>query len=127
MNFEPTTIVSLVGAVGLGSIIQALIGYIKDRKKITSDTTKTDVDTKLAYLSTVIERLDAEVRRVISDRDRVNQELEEERLASAGLRKRVRELEDEIDGVRRSARDTQNRCDDLALRVQDLVKDAQEK
>jgi uncharacterized protein (DUF3084 family) len=127
MNFEPETIVALVGAMGMGTIFSAVISWLKDRKKVSSDTAKTDVDTKLAYLNTVIERLDAEVRRVISDRDRVNQELEEERLASAGLRKRVRELEDEIDGVRRSARDTQNRCDDLALRVQDLVKDAQEK
>lgn len=127
MNFDAPTIVSLVAAVGLGGIIQAVIGYFKDRKSIESNSHKIDVDTKLAYLDTVIEGLASEVNRVKADRDHIREELISEQDHSAKLRARVRELEDEIDGVRRSARDTQNKCDELANRLQDLLKDAQER
>lgn len=137
MNFDATTIVSLIAALGIGSVLSAIVGYFKDRKKNDSDSNKTDVDTKLAYLNTVIERLDQEVKRVIADRDRIEQERQEERTQfhaelkieqdrNLSLRKRVRELEDEIDGVRRSARETQHKCDELATRLQELVNDAQE-
>lgn len=127
MTFDAATFVSLIAAAGFGTICSAIIGYFKDRKKTDSDTHKIDVDTKLAYLNAVIIRLDEEVKRVVADRDRVHKELMEEQDRSAKLRMRVRELEDEIDGVRMAARDTQRRCDELANRLADLVKDAQEK
>lgn len=127
MNFDATTIVSLIAALGLGGIFQALVGFFKDRKKVASDSHKTDVDTKLAYLNTVIEGLAGEVKRVVADREKIREELLSEQEHSAKLRMRVRELEDEIDGVRRSARETQNKCDELATRLQDLLKDAQER
>lgn len=127
MTFDAPTLVSLIAAVGIGGIIQAIIGYFKDRRKNLVDSNKTDVDTKLAYLTAVIERLDTEVKRVVADRDRLQEELIESEARSAMLRKRVRELEDEIDGVRRSARETQNKCDDLASRLKELVDDAQER
>lgn len=127
MNFDATTIVSLIAALGIGGILNAVVGYFKDRKKNDSDSHKTDVDTKLAYLNTVIEGLAGEVKRVVTDRDKIREELLSEQEHSAKLRMRVRELEDEIDGVRRSARETQNKCDELANRLQDLLKDAQEK
>ena len=126
MNFDTGSLVSLITAVGLGGIIQAVFGYFKDRKKNNTDANKTDVDTKLAYLTMVIDQLREEVARVVADRNRIQVELSSEQDRSAILRKRVRELEDEIDGVRRSARDTQNRCDELANRLQQLVDDAQE-
>src|SRR4051812_6294841 len=126
MNFDAATIVSLIGALGLGSICQALIKYVQDRKKAESDTNRADVDTQLAYLKTVIEQLGNEVKRVVMDRDRIQEELLEEQSRSAVLRRRVRELEDEIDGVRRSARETQHKCDELATRLQQLVDDSQE-
>lgn len=126
MNFDAQTIVSLIAAVGLGGIINALIAYFKDRRKIDSEVNKTDVDTQLAYLKTVIEQLREEISRIINDRGRVQLELIAEQDRSANLRKRVRELEDEIDGVRRAARDTQQKCDELANRLQQLVDDAQE-
>lgn len=127
MKFDAGTIVALITALGVGGIIQALIKYLTDRKKTDVDVTKTDVDTQLAYLKTVIEQLAGEVKRVVSDRDRIQEELLEEQSRSAILRRRVRELEDEIDGVRKSARETQHKCDELATRLQELVKDSQEK
>lgn len=127
MNVDPATIVSLVGALGVGGSSTAIIGYFKDRKRNDSDVHKTDVDTKLATLNIVIERLVAEVERGAELNDKTLKELEEERAASAALRRRVRELEEEIDGVRRSARETQNRCDDLDVRLRELLKDAQDK
>lgn len=127
MKFDAGTIVALITALGVGGIIQALIKYLTDRKKTDVDITKTDVDTQLAYLKTVIEQLAGEVKRVVSDRDRIQEELLEEQSRSAILRRRVRELEDEIDGVRKSARETQHKCDELATRLQELVKDSQEK
>jgi chromosome segregation ATPase len=120
------TIVAIIGALGVGGIIQAVISYLKDRRKITSDSNKTDVDTKLAYLNTVIERLDAEAKRSLAERDRLYGELTAEQQRSSDLRKRVRELEDELDGVRRSARETQHKCDELAVRLKELIDDAGE-
>jgi predicted RNase H-like nuclease (RuvC/YqgF family) len=126
MTWDTGTVVSLIAALGVGGIIQGIIKYFQDRKKVDSDTTRTDVDTQLAYLKTVIEQLGNEVKRVVSDRDRIQEELLEEQSRSAILRRRVRELEDEIDGVRRSARETQHKCDELATRLQQLVDDSQE-
>lgn len=126
MNFDASTIVSLIAALGVGGIVQALINYLKDRRKTETDNTRTDVDTQLAYLKTVIEQLGNEVKRVVMDRDRIQEELLEEQSRSAVLRRRVRELEDEIDGVRKSARETQHKCDELATRLQQLVDDSQE-
>lgn len=117
------TIATIVAAAGVGGIVQAIIGYLKDRKKTVSEINKTDVDTTLAYLNAVIERLDADSKRSLAERDRLASELTAEQLRSSELRKRVRELEDELDGVRRSARDTQNKCDELALRLKQLIKD----
>lgn len=116
-----TTVVAVISAIGVGGIIQAIVNWLKDRKKTASDATRTDVDTKLAYLNTVITRLDEEAKRSLAERDRLAGELTAEQLRASELRKRVRELEDELDGVRRSARETQHRCDDLAIRLRQLV------
>lgn len=126
MNSSATTIIAVIGALGVGGILQAVIAYIKDRKKITSESQRTDVDTKLAYLNAVIERLDAEAKRSLADRDRIAGELSAEQERASNLRKRVRELEDELDEVRRSARETQTKCDDLAVRLKALVADTDE-
>lgn len=119
-------IVTLVGALGAGGIINEFISWLRNRKKTASEIGKTDVDTKLAYLNTVIERLDAEAKRSLAERDRIAAELAAEQQRSSDLRKRVRELEDELDGVRRSARETQHKCDELALRLKELIHDTEE-
>lgn len=120
------TMAQLIAAMGIGGVLTAIVGWLKDRKKTNVETMKTDVDTKLAYLGTVIERLDDEAKRALERGDRLQVELNAEQERSAMLRKRVRELEEEIDGVRRSARETQHKCDDLAIRLKELVDDAQE-
>lgn len=120
------TIVAIISAVGGAGAVQALIGYLKDRRKVSSEANRADVDTKLAYLNTVIERLDAEAKRSLAERDRLAGELTAEQQRSSDLRKRVRELEDELDGVRRSARETQHKCDELAVRLKQLVDETRE-
>jgi chromosome segregation ATPase len=120
-GWDAGTIAAVIAAVGVGGIVQALVGYLKDRRKTAGEVTKTDVDTKLAYLNTVIERLDAEARRSLAERDRLAAELTAEQQRSSDLRKRVRELEDELDDVRRSARETQYKCDELAQRLKELI------
>lgn len=114
---------TIVAAVGVGGIIQALIKYFTDRKKTASDVNKTDLDIKLAYLNTVIERLDADSKRSLAERDRLAAELTAEQQRSSDLRKRVRELEDELDDVRRSARETQHKCDELGHRLKALIQE----
>lgn len=116
-------IATIVGAFGVGGAVQAAITYLKDRRKNVSDANKTDVETKLSYLNAVIERLDDEAKRALSERDRIATELSAEQQRSSELRKRVRELEDHLDEVRRSARETQNMCDDLAVRLKSLIGD----
>jgi len=125
-GWDAATIAAVIAALGVGGIIQALVGYLKDRRKGAAETIKTDVDTKLAYLNTVIERLDSEAKRSLAERDRLAAELTEEQRRSSELRKRVRELEDELDDVRRSARETQHKCDELATRLKELIQEDDE-
>jgi predicted RNase H-like nuclease (RuvC/YqgF family) len=120
-GMEPATIIALITALGVGGTIQALVHYFKDRKRNASESVKTDVDTKLAYLNTVIERLDAEAKRSLAERDRLAGELSAEQQRSSDLRKRVRELEDELDDVRRLAREAEHKCDQMAIRLRQLV------
>ena len=121
MTLSAADLASLVTAVGAGGIVQALIGYAKDRRRGTVEARKIDVETSLTYLNAVIVRLDEEAKRSLSERDRLATELSAEQQRSSDLRKRVRELEDEIDRVRNVARDTEHKCDQLAQRIQDLT------
>lgn len=118
---NPAEIAAVIAALGLGGVIQAILGWFRNRKRDVVDTQKVEVESKLAYLTTVIERLDADNERLIEDRNRMAGELAEEQERSSRLRKRVRELEDELDGVRKSARETENKCDELAKKLRDLI------
>lgn len=119
-------------AVITGGIFTTVIDWMRTRKKTASETTRIDVETKLASLNVIIERLDEEVKRVLEDRERlkeefvedrrrVNEELEAERERSRKQRLRILELEEEIDGIRQAARDTQQRCDELGMRLKSFT------
>ena len=123
---DATQIVELIAAIGLGGVAQAVIGYFRDRKKTVSETHRTDAETSQAYLNNVIEQLRKENTRVVADRDRLQEELTAEEHRNMLQRQRIRELEEEIDGVRRSARETQKKCDELATRLEQLIDEAQE-
>ncbi len=118
------TILAVISALGVGGILQAFFTWLKDRKKGIVESNKMDAETKLAYLNTVIERLDAEAKRSETERDRLREELTTEQERSHALRKRVRELEDELDEVRRSARETEHKCEQLAYKLRELVTEA---
>lgn len=124
---EVQDIVQLIAAGGIGTSLPAVLGYFRDRKKTVMETNKTDIETRLVSLTTVIEQLQKENKRVVDDRDRLQDELNEEQERNALQRQRIRELEEEIDGVRQSARDTQYRCDLMAVRLKELVQSSQEK
>lgn len=126
MTVDTQGILELIAAGGAGTSLPAILGYFRDRKKTVVETHKTDVETKLVSLTTVIEQLQKENRRVVDDRDRLQDELNEEQQRNMIQRQRIRELEAEIDGVRQSARDTQHRCDLMAERLKQLVEGAQE-
>ena len=57
-----TDVVNLVTGLGIGAVLVAIVGWLKDRRKLASDVNLTDVQTlqsKLAYLEKVIENIDA--------------------------------------------------------------------
>lgn len=121
-----TTIVALLTAAVSGGVVQALITWIKDRRKDASDVHKTDVDTKLAYLNTVIEHLDKQAERERSEKERAFAELAIEQKKSSDLRKEVYDLKEELYAVRMSARETEHRCDELAARLQRLIQNTRD-
>lgn len=123
---DPSTIALLIAALGIGGVVQSGFGWLKDRKKDASGVNKTDVETKLAYMNTVIERLDEDNRRILAREQRYIAELAQSEERSSKLRTRVRELEDELDGVRRSARETEQKCEKLAIRIKELAQDTQD-
>lgn len=120
------TIVALVTAAISGGVVQALITWVKDRRKDASEVQRTDVETKLAYLNTVIEHLDKQAERERVDKERVMSELAAEQAKNADLRQKVNSLQDELYEVRRSARETEHRCDELAEKIQELIQENQE-
>ncbi len=119
-------IIAIITAMGGGAILSSIIDWLRNRKKIASEVDRQDLDKELAKLKTVIERLDADNARSFAERDRLAAELSMEQSRSSDLRKRVRELEDEVDGVRRSAREMQTKCDHLAARLRQFEADFQE-
>jgi chromosome segregation ATPase len=126
--FDTKTVVSIITALGIGGIIQAGFNLVSNRKKNASEANKLDTDAELAKLATVIDRLDDENKRIIAREQRTQEELAAEQERSSRLRARVRELEDEIDSVRASARETQKtaqetqrKCDELADRLKELT------
>lgn len=123
---DAALIVQLITAAGLGSVFPALIGYFRDRQKNVSDVNRADTETSLLQLNAVIDQLRKENTRLVDDRDRLQDELTEEQKRNMQYRQRIRELEEEIDGVRRSARETQQKCDELASRLEELVASANE-
>lgn len=125
-GIEASTIVALLVAAFSGGALSALITWFKDRKRDAADVHRNDVETKLAYLNGVIDHLTKDAERARQDRDQMAQELHEERQRSTDLRARVRQLEDELHGVRRSARETELRCDDLSRKIQELIDDTQD-
>lgn len=116
-KINTTLLLAFISAVGLGGLLQAFLAYLKDRRKdrktankTEAETDKIDVETKLAYLTTVIERLDYDARRFA-------EALYAEQQRTSDLRKRVRELEDELDGMRRGAREMQYKYEVLEFRL----------
>lgn len=125
-GLDTATIVSLITAALAGGAFQALIVWLKDRRRAASEAHRTDVDTKLAYLSTVIEHLDKQATRSQENEERLARELAEERKNSSALRERVRELEEEVYKVSKSARETQDKCDELSHKLRELINDSQD-
>lgn len=129
MNNVPT-IIALITALGAGGVLQSVFTWLRDRKKIAREIDRSDLDKELAKLNTVIERLEADNARSFAERDRLIKdqarlldEISASEERATKLRARVRALEDELDSVRRSARETENRCEGLAIKLRELVRE----
>lgn len=110
-------IAQLITAFGVGGIAVAIIGWLKDRRKIHSDADLTDVQTlinKLAYLEKVIENIDKHNDRLQADLD-ASEERERKRI------QRIRELEDEVDTLRRGLRNMEAQCERLSERLSEFL------
>lgn len=126
--------IEILTTLGFGGVLSAIFQWAQNRRQVAANAEKieaeadgVDVDTKLAYLGAVIDRLDADNSRLMKERDHALAEVTLEQQRSAVLRQRVRELEDEIDIIGRSAKETQRKCDDLSARLKEVVKEMQEK
>lgn len=126
--------IDILTTLGAGGVLMSLVQWVQNRRQVAANAEKieaeadgVDVDTKLAYLGAVIDRLDADNARLIKERDHALAEVTLEQQRTAVLRQRVRELEDEIDVIGRSARETQRKCDELSYRLKEFVNDVQEK
>jgi chromosome segregation ATPase len=117
------TIVALVTAAISGGVVQALITWVKDRRRDASEVQRTDVETKLAYLNTVIEHLDKQAERERADKERALSELAAAHDENRTLREKVHNLQDELYEVRRSARETEHRCNELAAKLHELIEE----
>ncbi len=99
----------LIAAIGGGSIVTAIISWLRDRKKIGADADKVNVDTTLMYMKAVIERMDEDIQRIVTDRDRVRQELVQEQMTRADLttvlKAQIKELEEKVSHLTKRLRE----------------------
>lgn len=113
----PGGIVEIITALGIGALLTALVGWLKDRRKIASDVRLTDMETlqkQLAYLEKVIENVGKHNDRLQADLTRA-EEREQTRV------QRIRELEDEVDRLRRSFRDMEEQCARLSTKLAEFL------
>lgn len=109
--------INLIAVIGLGGIVQALVGYFSNRRKITSEVKLNDIQSlekKLAYLEKIMATVE-------SHNDRLRKDLEAAEGRERVRAQRIRELEDELDAVRRSALDTQRQCESLTARLREMM------
>lgn len=115
---SPEFLATAITALITGGVINALIGWIKDRKTVHATARLTDVQTlqaKLSYVEAVAEYLQKH-----NDRLQIDYEESEER--NRKMRERVTTLETELDKIRRSAQQTQDeleRVRESATRTQE--------
>lgn len=122
-------LVPLITALGLGGMGVALIQYMQDRRKRQNDVELArrtqDAQVAIADISAVQARI-ASLERIIdrlekhSAQQQVDLDAADER--ERKQRMRIRELEDEIDKIRNTARETQHKCDELSRIVRELSK-----
>ncbi len=115
---SPEAIATIIASLGFGAVVQAVIGYFKDRKKISAEVKITDIEGlqgKLKYLEQVIEVLD-------KYNGRLREELDETQVRERGRVSRIRELEDELERVRVQVLDTKRRCDMLTEQLAALAR-----
>jgi predicted RNase H-like nuclease (RuvC/YqgF family) len=110
-------IVNLITGLGIGAVLVAIIGWLKDRRKIASDTNLTDVQTlqnKLIYLEKVIDNID-------KHNDRLQKDLEEVEARERERVKRIRELEDEVHSLRMNSRALEEQCARLSSKLTEFL------
>lgn len=113
----PGGIVELITALGIGALLTAIVGWLKDRQKIASDVKLTDMETlqkQLAYLEKVIENIGNHNDRLRKDLDDY-EEREKKRID------RIRELETEVDTLRRGLRTMESQCERLSTRLAEFL------
>lgn len=110
-------IVNLITGLGVGAVLVAIVNWLKDRRKISSDVNLTDVQTlinKLAYLEKVIENIDKHNDRLQADLLEVENR-ERQRVV------RIRELEDEVHSLRMNSRALEEQCARLSSKLAEFL------
>lgn len=112
-----TDIVNLITALGIGALLTAIVGWLRDRRKIASDVKLTDMETlqkQLTYLEKVIENIGEHNERLRKDLDDY-EERERRRV------QRIRELEDEVDRLRHGLRGMEQQCERLSSKLAEFL------
>lgn len=108
---------AIILAVISGGALTTLLNWLRDRKKDAATAKLTDVQTlqaKLAYVEGVAEYLQ-------KHNDRLQEDYEASEERNRSLRKRVSELEIEVDAVRRSATQLQAKCEQLDKKLREVM------
>lgn len=108
---------AIILAVISGGALTTLLNWLRDRKKDAATAKLTDVQTlqaKLAYVEGVAEYLQ-------KHNDRLQEDYEASEERNRSLRKRVSELEIEVDSVRRSAAHLQAKCEQLDRKLREVM------
>lgn len=121
--------VPVITGLGLGGIGVAIVNYLSQRRKVKVDTELAKrtqdaqvaiadisaVQARMATLEKIIDRLEKHSAQQQVDLDAADERERKQRM-------RIRELEDEIDKIRNTARETQHKCDELSRIVRELSK-----
>ena len=95
----------------------AVVGYFKDRKKDNATAKLTDVEAlqkQLVLLTQITDFLRTENRQLQADKT-----LSDERASK--FQRQLYEVQEELDRVKKTARDTQEQCEELSDKLKEMM------
>jgi predicted nuclease with TOPRIM domain len=115
-------IAAVIGSAGATGVISGVVSYAKDRKKDLATAKLTDVQA----LQQQVSLMDQVTRFLRAENERLQADYNQSEEARRAIRKRMAELEEELQKVKRNAAVTQQQCEELSRQLKAFLRGDEE-